>query len=68
MCSLPVGAMSALRAWRTRRALDLDGRVALVTSGSRGLGASLLTRLGDRAALRNQDLVGEAGAYPVLRT
>ena len=29
---------------------------------------SLLTRLGDRAALRNQELVGEAGAYPILRT
>jgi len=29
---------------------------------------SLLTRLGDRAALRNNELVGEAGSYPVLRS
>jgi hypothetical protein len=36
-------------------------------AGSGARAALVAGRLGDRAALRNQELIGEAGAYPVLR-
>ena len=45
-----VGAALAVEARRARQAADLDGRVALVTGGSRGLGLLIARELGEQGA------------------
>jgi NAD(P)-dependent dehydrogenase (short-subunit alcohol dehydrogenase family) len=45
-----VGAAFAAEARRARQAIDLDGRVALVTGGSRGLGLLIARELGRQGA------------------
>jgi NAD(P)-dependent dehydrogenase (short-subunit alcohol dehydrogenase family) len=55
---LVLGAALAAAAWRRRAAMDLNGRVALVTGGSRGLGlliARELGRLGARVTIVARD-------------
>jgi NAD(P)-dependent dehydrogenase (short-subunit alcohol dehydrogenase family) len=47
---LLVGAAIAAEARRLRQAMDLDGRVALVTGGSRGLGLLIARELGHQGA------------------
>src|SRR5215212_2349310 len=49
-----IGAALVARAFRHRRALDLQGRTALITGGSRGLGLAIareLGRLGSRVTI-----------------
>jgi NAD(P)-dependent dehydrogenase (short-subunit alcohol dehydrogenase family) len=43
-------AVAAEKAWKRVHAYDLDGKVALVTGGSRGLGFALCRELRDRGA------------------
>jgi NAD(P)-dependent dehydrogenase (short-subunit alcohol dehydrogenase family) len=53
-----LGAALAAAAWRRRAAMDFNGRVALVTGGSRGLGlliARELGRLGARVTIVARD-------------
>jgi NAD(P)-dependent dehydrogenase (short-subunit alcohol dehydrogenase family) len=53
-----LGAALAAAAWRRRTVMDFDGRVALVTGGSRGLGlliARELGRLGARVTIVARD-------------
>ena len=45
-----VGAALAAEARRVRRAIDLEGRTALVTGGSRGLGLLIARELGRQGA------------------
>ncbi|HMD34033.1 MAG TPA: SDR family oxidoreductase [Vicinamibacterales bacterium] len=47
---LAIGAALIARGLRARRALDLDGAVALITGGSRGLGLLLARELGRQGA------------------
>jgi len=43
-------AVAAEKVWKRARALDLEGRVAVVTGGSRGLGFALCRELRERGA------------------
>jgi NAD(P)-dependent dehydrogenase (short-subunit alcohol dehydrogenase family) len=45
-----IAAVAAERAWKQAHALDLEGRVAIVTGGSRGLGYALVQELLRRGA------------------
>jgi NAD(P)-dependent dehydrogenase (short-subunit alcohol dehydrogenase family) len=56
--ALMMGTALVARMWRNRRAMNFEGRVALITGGSRGLGlliARELGRLGARVVLAARD-------------
>jgi NAD(P)-dependent dehydrogenase (short-subunit alcohol dehydrogenase family) len=60
-----VAALAARETWRRLHAIDLAGRVAVVTGGSRGLGYALVQELLERGALvatcaRGEEQLGRA--------
>ena len=65
--SVVLGAALMSRALRRARALDFNGRIALVTGGSRGLGLLIARELGRRGAkvviaARDEDELSRANA------